>query len=272
MDTLKFTPILKQKIKKAGFQSIYELITYLPFKLEAILPLNYRGFEDSNTYLYTGKLVDISHRKNRKSFLVLNFIGEINFSGYFFGTSKYIFATLHIGKNYQLLVKKSGNLWTIKRYSEFKGESFEKNNFVLGKAEAKKHFIPVYRKKSGLKNQDFLKIHQKIPSQIYSLDIRGLVPKNNYIHSILDLKNVHHPKSVEIYEKTLKEWIALNTFLKLASFNYNFEKTLSSQKGISSNLDKDYLQKLVLRLEYNLTISQKNTIWNILKQITYRSL
>jgi RecG-like helicase len=57
-------------------------------------------------------------------------------------------------------------------------------------------------------------------------------------------------------------------YLRLNLINY-LSSEASQKQAIKSKLDLDFLKSFTSNLDFELTMSQKNSIWEILKEITY---
>ncbi len=261
------TPTRVAKLEKAGVFSIFELLTTFPRRLQRVEPLTpLSDLKKPDTqYFLTAPLVRIEQRRGKRPFLVLHFGGSVQFSGYYFVTSRYVYAQLKTGIMYQVLADKQQAFWNIKSVVPAK-EEVDTSNFILGKAAEQSYLVPVYPKNGELKSSYWVAIHRQLPKQIYSLDMKGLIPDNDFIPQHIDLHSVHHPLSVEQFIKTKRDWISLRIFLKLALIKY---VSLDQQAltSVAGKLDLDYLKQLESQLPFALSPSQDKVINDLLNNL-----
>lgn len=262
------SPTRTKKLQEAGINSIYSLLTFFPRRLQYISPLtsSYQDTSEDRQYFFDGVLQKIEHRRGKRSFLVLYFSGEFNFSGFYFVTSRYIHQKLKVGNHYQVLVNKKNNLWTIQKVEEYKNNPDE-INFIVGRAIQKDYILPIYPKTGALKSSYYIAIHRQLPRQIYDINIEGLIPPNDLIDGTINLYNIHHPITLEEYRETRDQWTILNVFLKLSLMKYmNTKQKLTQTRA--GTLDIDFLKDLSSSLPYTLSNSQKTVIWDIVNELT----
>lgn len=266
------TPARTAKLKQAGVTSLFDLLTTFPRRLQKVEPLTtlYNQSKADSQYFFTGQLVRIEQRKGRRPFLVLHFEGAFSFSGYYFVTSRYIYSQLKQNLMYQVLVVKQQSFWSIKSLAPVK-DTMDTDNFILGKAEQKQYLVPIYPKTGPLKSSYYLATHRQIPKLLYILDMEGLIPTTDLIPTKINLYNIHHPTSLEAFNKSRQHWLSLKVFLKLCLIKYVSidQRSLSTQAG---ELDLAFLKELSGSLPYSLSTSQKNVIWDILQEISIHDI
>ena len=98
------------------------------------------------------------------------------------------------------------------------------------------------------------------------INITGLVPKNTIIPQIINLSNIHKPATRQQHFDAFNQWVAFKVFLKIALIQY-LEQNKQQKMAKTAILDKLFLQRLTSNLPFELSSSQKNTIWDILKEI-----
>lgn len=257
-----------RKLNLAGFKSIYDIITYLPFDLQNIKPLkNTHTQPNSDTiYLWSGKLVNITHRRGGQQFLVLDFEGTQPLKAYLFSIAKYTMASLILNKKYQLLLIYRKGFWSIDKFA-LQQENLISHPFILGKMNAKDYTLPKYSKIGPLHSGYFNQIHKRLKHQDYILNLKGLLPENDIIPESLDLSKIHYPHNLMEYEQTLHSWIALKVFLRM-SLDKFVSLNSANKCARSGNLNIDFLKHLSSTLPFKLSPTQKTTIWDILQEIT----
>ena len=264
----KFTPLQSQKLVAAGFENLYNLITYLPFDLAKIRPLEniYNLPQEGILYLYSGKLTNITHRTGGKHFLILDFEGQFSLRAYMFSVANYTLKALQIGQNYQLLVVFQGGFWNVEKFA-IKSNPKESKLFTLGQALEREYLLPKYIKRGELRSSDFQALHRRLGSADYVLNLEGLVPQNSLLPQTISLEGIHKPQSMEKYEQAPHQWISLKVFLRLSLLRY-MDRVSSQSVAPSGNLDLKFLQKLTKKLPFELSLTQKTVVWDILQEIT----
>ncbi len=262
------TPSLKKKLNTANLINLYDIITYLPFRLQKIEPFSNFNTNSETTYLYTGKLTNISHRKSSRPFLVLDFTGSTNLTAYLFSIAKFTMATLKVGQEYQLLVTQKDNLWSIKRYSPYVENKIKHDSFTLGKAQQSDYLVPVYKKIGEMKHADFNKLHKILPENSYNLNLEGILPKNSILPTTINIKSIHKPSSLKDFNNGLSQWISLKAFLKICTISYK-EYINNNKQAKISKFDREYLNNLTKTLNYKLSTTQISTIKDLVGEITY---
>lgn len=266
--TNRLTLEQSRKLNLAGFKSIYDIITYLPFDLQNIKPLENTYIQPSSdiVYLWSGKLVNITHRRGGQQFLVLDFQGTQPLKAYLFSIAKYTMVNLVLNKNYQLLLIYRKGFWSIDKFA-LQQENLINHPFILGKMNTKDYLLPKYSKIGTLQGGYFNQIHKRLKPQDYILNLSGLLPENDIIPESLDLSKIHHPYNLVEYEQALHSWIALKVFLRMSLDKFVSLNSIS-QYARSGNLNIDFLKHLSSTLPFKLSPTQKTTIWDILQEIT----
>jgi RecG-like helicase len=264
----QFTKAQITRLNEAGISNLYNLITYFPFRLQIILPYNKFSKDSSCQYLFTGTLVNIEFRKVGKGYFLIDLIGEMGgrVQGYLFQNNSYIWAELKTGLKFQWIFQISAKgFLNILKWSVFKGVQ-SGSFFSLGSASEIPWLVPVYSKIGQLTSAKINTIHQKIYPADYILNLEGLVLENKYFSSHLDLSQIHKPSSQESFTKTMHKWIAFKLFLRMTTYK---QIKLNNQilMGKKSSINLDTLKLINSSIPFELTLSQKNTVWNILKQV-----
>ncbi|NJL96617.1 hypothetical protein HC864_02240 [Candidatus Gracilibacteria bacterium] len=207
-----------KKLQESGFFSLYDFITYFPFRIQKIVPFGIESLDSQEIFLWTAKLKRISYKKNKNQFLVLDFQdGRRSIQLYLFSVANFTLKILKVEKTFQLLLKKKDNFWSLLRYSEYRPEDLC-DRFILGRAENKIYLQPVYKKLKKLKSLDFLSVHNKLPDYIYKINLEGLIPKNRILSQSINLKPIHKPSSLYENKSSIKNWITLQTYLKIINY------------------------------------------------------
>jgi RecG-like helicase len=277
-----------QNLKLVGINSVYQLLTFLPFGLENLEPIeNYFGYNQINNfgetessqtktkYLFQAQLTALTKNQGKtgQTYFYLSFNDNSRtINTYYFASSPYAAKNLIIGNEFQMILVNSNNLWSLEKIVECKvtaSPSLPQNlntSFKLGQAEIKKYTLPKYSKTGFLTSPFFAQVFSQIPRQFFVLDLAGLVPVNPIISSQIDFWHIHHPESAAKYYSTNQQWIGLRVFLKLALIQY-VEKNKEKRYAKASKIDIDFLKNLSNKLPFELSASQKKAIWSILSEV-----
>jgi RecG-like helicase len=269
----RFTPLQVNKLNSVGFYDLYSFITYLPFDIVKITPLVniYTTPIQGQTYLTSGRLKLITHRTGKQRFLVLDFEGDFDLRCYLFSVASFTLKALQIGQNYQLLLTyNTSGFWSIEKFAPLKDTLSNQKNFILGQAESRDYLLPKYIKSGEMRNGDFHNLHRKLIPTDYLLNLDGLIPENSILPQILDLSGIHKPTSSENYRQTSQHWTALKVYLRLVLLRY-IDEMNQETFALSGKLDLDFLKRLIAKLPFELSNSQKTVIWEILQEVTETS-
>jgi RecG-like helicase len=266
------TKMQNEKLQAAGFQSLFDVITYFPYRLQRVIPLDSFQSEhiSDSLFLFEGKLSHFSMRVGKGRFVQIDFVGNgRSIRGYLFAAGNYIFKQLIPGELYQVLLKEQNGLWHIKRLAQVQAEKSSK--FVIGKLEMKEYLLPVYGKKGEITNTLLQAIHQRFSTTDYLLNLEGLIPEQILQTNILNLEQIHKPTTPQGYLETQRRWLKMQVFMKLSLLRY-IDLQNSQARGITSQLDVNFLKQLTQSLPFELSSSQKQTIWDIVQEITVDSV
>jgi len=262
---LYFSKVQIPKLTTVGFGNLFDFITHFPYKLNVVEPL--LGYpKETKTYLWQGKLVKIEFRKSAKRYMVLDFVGTQDIRTYCFNSSPYLLKILKEGGQYQLLLSYKNNLWNLEKVAIFVG-NVNSENLILGKAVLKNYLIPKYEKMGFFTSNYFLSLHQKLPVKAYQLDLSGLAPQNQFFPNIIDLSKIHKPVSEAEFSSGLHSWLAFKVFLRLSLIKY-IDLSKIQKFGKKSVLNLEFLKSVTSKLPFDLSLTQKQAIWEILQEIT----
>ena len=165
-------------------------------------------------------------------------------------------------------MSKKGDFWTIEKLkiADNKISNSDQNNNE-SKPISKSKIQAKYSQRGILKSAFWEQIHRQIPPQAYILNLQNLVPINSIIPQSINLLGIHKPQEKQEYYNTLNQWTAYQVFLKMSLIRY-LDNQKQSKIARSANLDIDFLKKLSGTLPFELSTSQKQTIWDILQEIS----
>jgi RecG-like helicase len=268
----KLTENQRQKLVKVGIRSWYQLIGYLPYKLDQIKPFGSYVSNDSSYQLLEGILESFSQPKNY--FLVkirhLKGLEEL----YFFKTSPFTRKMLYAlqGKEVQALVQRRGVFFSLDKIAEKRSKRVD-NVFVIGSSDPQKtYLVPKYPAKGILKSAFFEMLHRSKKQSDYVLDLRGLVPDDQaLIPKVLDLSTIHQPKSTKDFYMGLRTWKLFNLFLRFSLVRYHEIEQKHDKSAIGISVDIEFLKSFTSKLPFELSQSQKQAIWEVLGEMSVES-
>jgi RecG-like helicase len=264
-NTLKKTHL--QKLVNSGFDSLYDIITHFPRSIKTIQPFtSHFTPQVSDVYLFEGVLEKVEYRNGKKRFLELTFRTPQVLKVYYFSITNYTAKWLVTGAMFQGLITYRKGFWSATQLAKKKPE-IDHTSFVLGSADIQPQLQVIYPDRKNMANADFLHIHEKLTPNMYLLDLTGLVPPNDYFPLQLNLEKIHKPDSIEQYSQSYHTWLKFKVFLKLCVYN-SYNKSQIAIPGKQIKLDLEYLKQLVADLPFQLTPSQKNSIWDILQDLS----
>jgi RecG-like helicase len=257
----------KQKLVNAGFHSIYDLITYFPRTVRTIKPLtNNSSAKVSELYLFEGVLEKVEFKNGKKKYVQLSFRTPQLLQLYYFSVTNYTTKWLTPGSMFQGLITYKKGFWSAVQLAKKKSE-IQTQGFVLGSANLDTYLQVIYPEKKTITNTDLINIHQLLESRFYILDLSGLVPQNDIFPLQMNLSDIHKPSSSLDYTNAYNNWLKFKVFLKLCIHNY-YNQTQVAIPGKLIELDLEYTKNLVRKLPFQLTASQKTTIWEILQDLS----
>jgi RecG-like helicase len=263
--TTLFSPKSALELEKIGITNLYQFITYFPSNLTTIEPFSQTQFDSKTKYIANLKLLNFVLKKGKKPFFLLEFQSEFGgLTAYYFTTAKYVFSQLIIGQSYQVILNYKSPFWNIDRLAILQPVLGDK--FILGKAKLQTWLIPNYPRILGFTSNKFVSLHQKLPTQDYILNLQELIPDNNLIPQNLSLFGIHRPVSMQNFLETKKQYLIFKVFLQEITFRY-IDSNLKQKQALAGVLETEFLKGLSSSIPYQLTHTQKTTIWEILQDL-----
>ena len=262
----RLTPLQTTKLDKIGIRSMYDLITTFPFKLEQIQPYPTSQVNPNQKYILNGFIQRFEIVNRGRKYLKIEISGEFSLQLYLFNTAPYILKLLHTESEFQFIISNKNNFLSIEKMAIKNG--LVGSGFVLGKAQIKSHIVPKYLRNLAVTDTTFKSIHSRLLPENYILNLAGLIPENNQlIPQKINLFDIHHPSDTDIYFKTLQQYTTLKVFLRKTVLK-RIELISKEKYGTLTKLDQGYLKQLSEGLPYTLSMTQKNTIWDILGDLS----
>lgn len=249
------------KLKIVGIDDVYKLITNLPTGIEIILPLE-KGtqIEDKTKYNWRAELTNFEKKQGKHTFYwLLQFRFENRaISVYYFANTSFTQNTLKIGSLYDLHLTRKEGLWSLNKIKISTAQDSQPKPTRIIRTK--------YAKRGFLQSAFFEQVHKQLAPAVYSLELKGLVPTNDIIPQTLNLYSLHQPNSEQEYLKCLNQWIALKVYLKVSVMK-SLEVSKIQKKAKAAKFELDFLKELTTNLPFELSVSQKQTIWELLHEI-----
>jgi RecG-like helicase len=255
------------KLEKEGFYSLYDVLTYFPYKIHTILPFSPSHIKEDGTLMIAEGVVEnfqMVYKKRPYITLTLRTnMGDI--SCYCFQYAPYMQTLFKKKPTIQTLLQRKNGFLSVVRFTEKKQDLRE--TFSLGYIDPFKTYLePRYGKKGVLTHTLIASVHNKLPRAAYTISLQDLAPENAVFPLDIDLAAIHHPTTIIEYNKVHKDYIKMRVFLRIAREMYaqqNYEKKL----GIASTIHVDFLKNIANLLPYTLSVSQKTTIWDMVQSL-----
>jgi len=247
-----FTPKQIEKLTVVGINTWYDLITFLPKKIQTYKVLK-TSYNPENGQLYLARvrvgLIEKIGKGYKLTLVDLN--GKWQLTAFSFQQNKYIWQKINLTKVAGVVLKYQNSFWSVVEF-DFT------NQPITDKIEAIYPNFPRY----AITDYFWRSIFQKVPKSIFLLDLNGLVPDSSLIPKQIDMAKIHFPKSASDYYLCYKQFLSLKIFLKLAIIKAKDKQNTSMAPNIE--LDLDLLKSMSDSLPYTLSASQKKAIWEIL--------
>jgi ATP-dependent DNA helicase RecG len=129
--------------------------------------------------------------------------------------------------------------------------------------------VPIYPETKGLTSKGIrylikplLENLEKIPEFLP----RAALQKNNLLEINDAIQQIHYPANLQRAQAAKKRFAFEDLFL-LQLFNFEQRLKLSQAKSISIKIKIEWLKEILSRLPFELTLSQKNSLWEILQDL-----
>jgi len=261
----KFT----QKLKNFGINTIYDLLHHFPFRYEDFSHIyKISEIEPNQSITIQGKIIDLKiHRSwQRKIFiteaLIQDDTGSIRAVWF---NQPYLRYVLKIGKivNFsgKTAVDDNGEIYL----SHPVYEVAEKNNETRHTAR----LVPIYSETKGLTSKMFryfIQVALKSLKKIKEWIPKEILLKYNFPEINNAFYQVHFPNNLLEAERAKKRFAFEDVFL-LQIYNLKQKLSLSFEKAPKIKLDLEWIKDIIKQLPFELTLSQKKSLWEILQDL-----
>ncbi len=262
-------PKILNKLKKLEIYTIKDLLFHFPTRYEdfsQIYKIKDLTFNQEATI--SGKIIQV---KNTKTWFKKFYLTEILVSDDT-GTIRAIWFNQPFLKN---ILKPNLKINLSGKISLYQGQELYFNNpqyEILKEKKEPTHtarIVPIYPETKGLTSKfirllinqvlkNVEKIKEFIPAEI--------LKKENLPEINQALKQIHFPKSLKEALQAKKRFAFEDLFL-LQLHLANEKLKLSEQTAISINFDLERIKNILKKLPFELTLSQKKALWEILKDL-----
>ncbi len=262
-------PRFVPKLKKLGIITVRDLLFYIPTRyidFSRIVPVS--NLEEKQEATIHGTVIKINSRRtwHRKMHLVEAYIqddsGTIRATWF---NQSYIQNVLPSGQEANFsgkpIVSKTGELYLSNPTYEIVYE--EKETKHTGR------IVPIYPETKGLTSKGIRYLISLLLKKSFSLEetIPESILKNHRLPRVQEaIRNVHFPEILEEAERAKRRFIFEDLFL--LQLNYIQEKeNLKKKTAFSIPFNPDLIKKTLTDLPFELTLSQKKALFEILKDM-----
>jgi RecG-like helicase len=254
------TPLQITKLSENGITTLYQLITYLPYRVSYIKPLGQLIDHNDSTsqYLATGTIIDYTIMGGQRAKIRISIetqeMGRL--IAYSFVPIRFLITTLKEPGIKYIVLSKSGDFWTV--------ESIRKTNLL---ADTDLLVIPHYHKLGKLNSAFLRSVFDRLHSSSFVLNLTGLVPASLNIPTALSLLPLHRPDNLKLYTQTLQDYRIFEAFLSLATIRY-FGLSQQNAIGKESHISDTIVERVIVSHPYQLSVSQQKLIRYYTKLLT----
>lgn len=263
---LKLTPKRKEIVELMQFNSIFDVLTYFPYRYEhyKVEKLSYSMHNKKITF--DGKIIGkvkidrISGSRMKTTFKLSNLDNEINVVMFNrFANTKFLY--------------EGANLVVSGKYNAFINE-ISVSSFFIGSLEGKEKFTPIYSLPSSVKDSTYRSFVKTVYD--YAKEKRFLIGHipNDFIDKY---KLIPYEKAIEYIHNPETEYqlhqanrhLKYEEFLTFCVMSSLKRKMYSSfYKTSKKEVDIKYVKEFIYSLPFKLTNDQKNVIKDILNDIS----
>lgn len=264
-------PRFAQKLKRLGITTVGELLNHFPVRYEdfsQIYPIADLEPGQQATVRGVVESVDLRHSFRRRMAVVEAKIRDDS------GVVRAVWFNQPYVKNVLrpgLLVNLSGKIALSDEdeiyFSNPTYETISNNPGQTTKHTAR--LVPIYPETRGLTSKGIRFIIQPILQHIPPLS-EWLPPEIRRINRLPEInaafKNIHFPERIEDALQAKRRFAFENLFL-LQLINLRQKLKLAKEKAPIISADIPWLKKIIAQLPFELTLSQKRSLWEILKDM-----
>lgn len=260
------------KLKKININTIGDLLRYFPFRYEDFSRIyNISEIKPNQTVTVSGRIKSLNiHRSWQRKIVVVE--AEIEDKT---GTLRVVW----FNQPFLRYVLKVGRVFNFagKTAIDDKGEIYLAhpiyelvNSKIKHETKHTARLVSIYSETEGLTSKIFRNLIQKalehlrpIPEFI-PLDI---LSKYGFPEIQKAFYQIHFPNNLKEADISRKRFAFEEIFL-LQIYNFRQKLNLLKEKALAIKVDLDWLRKIIFNLPFELTLSQKKALWEILKDLS----
>lgn len=264
-------PKFLDRLEKLEIKTVGDLLWHFPFRYEDFSQIcKIAELQAGQQTTIQGTITDISLRRSwqRKMFLVEALISDETGSiRAIWFNQPYLKNILHKGK----LVSFAGKVAVSKNKFYLSNPVYEILNSEdeIGQTKHTGRLVPIYPETKGLTSkgirylvQPILRDLEKIPEFLPLF----ILQKNNLPEINSAIGRIHFPESPEEAQSAKKRFAFEDLFcLQLSNIQQRLK--LNAEKAVPLKTDIQWLKEMLRGLPFELTLSQKQSLWDILQDI-----
>ena len=269
-------PRFLQKFKKLNIETVKDLVYSFPSRYEDfsdIVKIVDLAINQQATIQGTIQAVKVKRTWKRKMFIVEALVSDDTGSiKAIWFNARFLLSIIKKGKIVNLAGKvasdpESGLCLTHPVYEIINQQQIADEKIIETKHTGR--IVPVYPETKGLTSKGIRYLLKPILDNLEKLPEilpKEIIKKYNFPEINSALKNIHFPDDIES-AKTAKKRFAYEDLLMLSFINLTARLRLNRQKAYQVKIDLDFVKNLLLKLPFELTFSQKKSLWEILKDM-----
>ena len=269
-------PRFLQKFKKLNIETVKDLVYRFPSRYEDfsdIVKIVDLAINQQATIQGTIQAVKVKCTWKRKMFIVEALVSDDTGSiKAIWFNARFLLSIIKKGKIVNLAGKvasdpESGLCLTHPVYEIINQQQIADEKIIETKHTGR--IVPVYPETKGLTSKGIRYLLKPILDNLEKLPEilpKEIIKKYNFPEINSALKNIHFPDDIES-AKTAKKRFAYEDLLMLSFINLTARLRLNRQKAYQVKIDLDFVKNLLLKLPFELTFSQKKSLWEILKDM-----
>lgn len=264
------------KLKKLNIETVKDLLWHFPFRYENFAEVKKIAdlkINESATISGVIQNVKIQRTWKKKMFVVEAVIVDDtgSISAVWFN-QRHLAAILKKGKNINLagkVVSKNNKIYLSSPIYEFVNQGIQSSESETQDTKHTARLVPVYPETRGLTSKALRYLIKPILDNLEKLEDflpDSVLEKFNFPEINQALYQIHFPSSLK-EAKIAKRRFAFEDLFLLQLINLRQRFKLAQQKSFSFKPKKEFIEKLLQGLPFELTVSQKKAFFEILKDL-----
>ena len=267
-------PVYQKRLRNLGITTVRDLLFHFPRSYEdfsVITPI--KTIREGNTYCASGKLLDIKQKTTfKKRFSITEALLQDNTGAIkvVWFQQPYLADSLGAGDHIcvagRVLRDKDGIYFASPVYEQIRNSKFEIRNYELTHVG---RIIPTYAQTAGVSSRWLRSIIKMVLASLK--DIKDSLPEDLVRAKKLPalsraLWQVHFPDSMNAAKLAQKRF-AFEELLFISLFVLSERRKIASVKAPPIPLNTELMKRFTDKLPFTLTVAQKKSAWNILKDL-----